>query len=261
MAPSKWCSPQLMTSTQHTQPARDSAAIPPSPQLFDIDDFDLLEIRASASTLDGFIAGMTTQENAESSRAVHVIKKPDANKFRAYIVLQNKQVHLGYFPDEDQAARAVDVARIYMDKGMSNFPKEEYNLPDIKASASTFDDLVASLRLEARGAFSECFAANRRRAAKQQWQYDIWKYNGLWSACLYLHGPKKDLGFPPAGMVLQQLWTELSYSWDACDMISPHSWQNWYTANFPLDEYNVDKIRSFASTINESKHNSRLAAQ
>ncbi|DBB02882.1 TPA: hypothetical protein ACH3X1_013487 [Trebouxia sp. C0004] len=179
MAPSKWCSPQLMTSTQHTQPARDSAAIPPSPQLFDIDDFDLLEIRASASTLDGFIAGMTTQENAESSRAVHVIKKPDANKFRAYIVLQNKQVHLGYFPDEDQAARAVDVARIYMDKGMSNFPKEEYNLPDIKASASTFDDLVASLRLEARGAFSECFAANRRRAAKQQWQYDIWKYNGL----------------------------------------------------------------------------------
>ncbi len=32
-----------------------------------------------------------------------------------------------------------------------NFPKEQYNVPEIKASASTFDDLVASLRSEARG--------------------------------------------------------------------------------------------------------------
>ncbi len=47
-------------------------------------------------------------------RFINVVKKPDANKFRAYIVLHHKQVHLGYFPDEDQAARAVDVAKIYM---------------------------------------------------------------------------------------------------------------------------------------------------
>lgn len=26
-------------------------------------------------------------------------------------------------------------------------------------------------------------------------QYDIWKYKGLWSACLYLHDPKRTLGF------------------------------------------------------------------
>lgn len=40
---------------------------------------------------------------------------------------------------------------LLQDKGMMNFPKEQYNVPEIKASASTFDDLVASLRSEARG--------------------------------------------------------------------------------------------------------------
>ena len=47
-------------------------------------------------------------------RFVNVVKKPDVNKFRAYIVLQHKQVHLGYFPAKEQAARAVDVAKLYM---------------------------------------------------------------------------------------------------------------------------------------------------
>lgn len=39
---------------------------------------------------------------------------------------------------------------LLQDKGMMNFPEEQYNVPDIKASASTFDDLVVSLRSEAR---------------------------------------------------------------------------------------------------------------
>ena len=47
-------------------------------------------------------------------RFVNVVKKPDVNGFRAYIVLQHKQVHLGYFPAEEQAAKAVDVAKLYM---------------------------------------------------------------------------------------------------------------------------------------------------
>ncbi len=55
------------------------------------------------------------------------------------------------------------------DKGMLNFPKEEYNVADIKALASTFDDLVATLRLEARHAASGYVAAYRRRAAKERW--------------------------------------------------------------------------------------------
>lgn len=33
--------------------------------------------------------------------------------------------------------------------GKLNFPEEEYNVADIKTSASTFDDLVATLRREA----------------------------------------------------------------------------------------------------------------
>ncbi len=37
--------------------------------------------------------------------------------------------------------------------------------------------------------------------------------------------------------------------------------QGWYPAHFPLDEYNVDKIRSSASTVDEFKHDSRLEAQ
>ncbi len=49
---------------------------------------------------------------------------------------------------------------------MLNFPKEEYNLSDIKASASTFDDLVAALRLEARHAASGRVAAYRPRVGK-----------------------------------------------------------------------------------------------
>jgi len=47
-------------------------------------------------------------------RFVNVVKKPDVNGFRAYIVLQHKQVRLGYFPAKEQAARAVDVAKVYM---------------------------------------------------------------------------------------------------------------------------------------------------
>ncbi len=34
--------------------------------------------------------------------------------------------------------------------GKLNFPEEEYNVADIKASASTFGDLVATFRREAR---------------------------------------------------------------------------------------------------------------
>ena len=34
--------------------------------------------------------------------------------------------------------------------GKLNFPKEEYDIADIKASAGTFDDLVATSRCEAR---------------------------------------------------------------------------------------------------------------
>ena len=34
--------------------------------------------------------------------------------------------------------------------GKLNFPEEEYNIADIKASAGTFDDLVATSRSEAR---------------------------------------------------------------------------------------------------------------
>ena len=34
--------------------------------------------------------------------------------------------------------------------GRLNFPEEDYNVADIKASARTFDDLVATLRREAR---------------------------------------------------------------------------------------------------------------
>jgi hypothetical protein len=52
---------------------------------------------------------------------------------------------------------------------MLNFPKEEYNLSDIKASASTFDDLVAALRLEARHAASGRVAAYRPRVGKNRW--------------------------------------------------------------------------------------------
>ncbi len=52
---------------------------------------------------------------------------------------------------------------------MLNFPKEQYNVPDIKASAETFDDLVATLRLEARRAADGCGAADRRRAASGRW--------------------------------------------------------------------------------------------
>lgn len=57
---------------------------------------------------------------------------------------------------------------LLQDRGMLNFPKEEYTLPDIKASASTFDDLVATRRLEAHHATSECVAAYGHRAGKER---------------------------------------------------------------------------------------------
>lgn len=52
---------------------------------------------------------------------------------------------------------------------MLNFPKEEYNLSDIQASASTFADLVATLRLEARHAASGRVAAYRPCVGKNRW--------------------------------------------------------------------------------------------
>ncbi len=34
-------------------------------------------------------------------------------KFKAYILLHGKQVYLGHYSDENQAARAADTAKIY----------------------------------------------------------------------------------------------------------------------------------------------------
>lgn len=39
---------------------------------------------------------------------------------------------------------------LVQDMGKLNFPEEEYNVADIKASASTFVDLVATSRRKAR---------------------------------------------------------------------------------------------------------------
>ena len=42
-----------------------------------------------------------------------MVKSADA-KFRAYVMLHGEQVHLGYYSDENQAARATDTAKIYL---------------------------------------------------------------------------------------------------------------------------------------------------
>ncbi|KAL0052679.1 hypothetical protein WJX82_005944 [Trebouxia sp. C0006] len=132
-----------------------------NPINFSVDDFDVENICTSASTLDEFIAGMKRprkkhkhagtrkQKSFGSSRFLSVAKSADT-KFKAYVLLHGKQVYLGHYSDENQAARAADTAKIYKDMGKLNFPEEEYNVADIKASASTFDDLVATSRRKAR---------------------------------------------------------------------------------------------------------------
>ena len=62
---------------------------------------------------------------------------------------------------------------LVQDTGMLNFPKEEYNLSDIKASASTFDDLVATSRRKA-----------RRVVSGKRWALQSWLHLPVISAAL-----------------------------------------------------------------------------
>ncbi|KAA6425393.1 MAG: hypothetical protein FRX49_04886 [Trebouxia sp. A1-2] len=303
------------------------------PVNFTVDDFDLVRIRTSASTLDEFIAGMKRPRKQRKPAGTR--KQKSVGSSRAYVLLNGGQVHLGHFPDESQAARATDTAKIYLDMGRLNFPEEDYNVADIKASARTFDDLVATLRREAR--------REARRMVSGRWQYDIQEHEGLWSACIYLSGPRQELGYytswSSAAATVDKAFTFLGEEptclpqsqYDADEVRASArniqdfargqrkhadralreaghlvpgkskgimAWRGkffqakcnydgryWhlgrfmdkddaaraidrfliytgrYPAHFPVDEYNVDQIRSSASTIDEFKLNSCLAAQ
>lgn len=45
-------------------------------------------------------------------RYCHVVKRSQG--YRAYVLVDQKQVHLGFYPVEEDAARATDTARLYL---------------------------------------------------------------------------------------------------------------------------------------------------
>ncbi|KAL3158845.1 hypothetical protein ABBQ32_011566 [Trebouxia sp. C0010 RCD-2024] len=148
---------------------------------FGAEEYDSEHIRASAATLDELIAGMTTfSRKPKTSRYCHVVKR--SKGFRAYVLVDQKQVHLGFYPVEEDAARATDTARLYLDLGAVNFPQEQYDVEGIKASSSTFDELVCTLRQQA------------RKANAGAWSHELQEQNGVWSACLQRNRTKVDLG-------------------------------------------------------------------
>ncbi|KAL3135676.1 hypothetical protein ABBQ38_006149 [Trebouxia sp. C0009 RCD-2024] len=148
---------------------------------FGAEEYDIAHIKASAATLDELIAGMTTSSRKpKTSRYCHVVKRSQG--YRAYVLVDQKQVHLGFYPVEEDAARATDTARLYLDLGAVNFPSEQYDVEGIKASSSTFDELVSSLRQQA------------RRTNAGGWTQELQEQNGVWSASLQRNKTKVDLG-------------------------------------------------------------------
>ena len=59
-------------------------------------------------------------------------------------------VYLSQMEDTSASGLPVWLFMSVQNMGKLNFPEEEYNVADIKASASTFDDFVATVRREAR---------------------------------------------------------------------------------------------------------------
>ncbi|DBB09848.1 TPA: hypothetical protein ACH3X3_001463 [Trebouxia sp. C0006] len=264
-----------------------------NPINFSVDDFDVENICTSASTLDEFIAGMKRprkkhkhagtrkQKSFGSSRFLSVAKSADT-KFKAYVLLHGKQVYLGHYSDENQAARAADTAKIYKDMGKLNFPEEEYNVADIKASASTFDDLVATSRRKARrvGEEPRClpqsqydaheirasarnvqeFARRAKEHADRALREASHLVPGKSKGNMAWHGKYFQTRCCHDGNYLHLgCFVEKDDAARAIDMFLIYTGR--YPAHFHLEGYDVNKIKSSANTVVEFRLNSCLAAQ
>ncbi|DBA72560.1 TPA: hypothetical protein ACH3X2_010316 [Trebouxia sp. C0005] len=211
------------------------------PPNFDLDDYNTLEIRASASTIDEYIAGlrMEHRENARGNRFWHMYKHK-SGKYRAQLPIHGKPKNLGLYMTAEEAAKAVDAAKIFLDMGRLNFPEEDYNVADIKASARTFDDLVATLRREAR--------REARRMVSGRWQYDIQEHEGLWSACIYLSGPRQELGY------------YTSWSSAAATVDKAFTFLGEEPTCLPQSQYDADEVRASARNIQDFARGQRKHA-
>ena len=118
---------------------------------------------------------------------------------------------------------------LVQDMGKLNFPEEEYNVADIKASASTFDDLVATSRRKA-----------RRVVSRKWWALQSWLHVPVISAALLrwlsFVAPSSSMGKAAAkaltACTICSLWS--CYIWPyPCDLASHNATSlSWDTGRF-----------------------------
>lgn len=83
----------------------------------------------------------TTLSKNSTTKYIGVTWKKDKNKFKAHIVVNNKQIHLGYFSDINDAIKARLLAEV---KYFGEFAPQQHLMPMFGVSTSANDTLLAN---------------------------------------------------------------------------------------------------------------------
>ncbi|KAL3131431.1 hypothetical protein ABBQ38_007743 [Trebouxia sp. C0009 RCD-2024] len=115
------------------------------PVNYGADEYDSAHIRASASSLDELVASMRpVPKRSTRFKYVNLMKN---GTYKALLTQsKGRALYIGLFKTEEEAARAVDVTRVFLNKEPVNFGADEYDSAHIRASASSLTELIASIR-------------------------------------------------------------------------------------------------------------------
>ncbi|KAL0045144.1 hypothetical protein WJX82_009940 [Trebouxia sp. C0006] len=183
------------------------------------------------------------QEPEKQKRGVadqeHKGVKRIQNKFRAFLKVDERNVSLGLYSTEDEAARVVDEGHVYQGLAPVNFKNELYN-DDVACVAENVDQFAKLKRFQSRQ-FSKAQTTSRFRGVRKR--HDRWECYMHWKQHITLGSYGSEEG---AASVYDE----------AC------IYQYLDPVNFPDFPYDEDKIRQPAdlSTFVEQKRKQAVQA-
>ncbi|KAL0045028.1 hypothetical protein WJX82_005815 [Trebouxia sp. C0006] len=148
------------------------------------------------------------------------------NKFRAYLKVDNRQISLGSYSTDDEAARAVDKGRIFQGLAPVNFESESYE-DDIACAADSIDQYAKLTRSQSRQSSKALLTSKAQLTSRFK---GVVPRLGRWHAYMFW---KKHHTF---GSYRSEQEAAMMYD-QAC------IYRNLHPVNFPDFPYNKEEIR------------------